>query len=150
MLTILVAIAVVVLLAVSDGWLWSQLAHRRRASRIRDREPMPPDVFYETFYEASGLPREVVLKMLDDLERITGIPRTLLRPEDRLWEGESLDESVFDSLYTVELVIELEKLEEEVGEQVELSSLDTVDRYIRTLGLLERQKMMNQRPRKEA
>lgn len=147
-------VALIILLAVGlvafGVWFVPWVGQQIRRRRVAQRPPMEPEAFYESFYAASGLPREVVLKMLEDLERVTGIPRTLLRPEDRLWEGESLDESVFDSLYTVELVIELEKLEEEIGEQVELSSLDTVDRYIRTLGLLERQKLMRQRPQKQA
>jgi hypothetical protein len=145
-LIILLAVGLVAFGVWFVPWVGQQIRRRR----VAQRPPMEPEAFHESFYAASGLPREVVLKMLEDLERVTGIPRTLLRPEDRLWEGESLDESVFDSLYTVELVIELEKLEEEIGEQVELSSLDTVDRYIRTLGLLERQKLMRQRPQKQA
>ncbi len=139
-------VLVAVPLAISGAWLWNLLAQRRRAASIRSRAPMPPEVFFDTYYQSSGLPREVVLKLLQDLERATGVPRILLRPEDRLWEGSVVDESVFDSLQTVELTMMLEELEEETGERLAVESIDTVDRYIRIVGLLERQRVMKQRP----
>lgn len=119
-------------------------------ARLPKREPMVPEVFYESFYAGSGLPKEVVLKLLEDLERLTEIPRTLLRPEDRLWEGEDVDSLSADSLQTVELMLQVEEIEEETGRRVEADTLDTVDQYIRSFGPLERQRMMKQGPRKQA
>ena len=134
-------VLVAVPLAISGAWLWNLLVQRRRAAGIRRREAMPPEVFFEAFYQASGLPREVVLKLLEDLERATGVPRTLLRPEDRLWEGSVVDESVFDSLQTVELETALQEISEHSGRRIEFAHLQTVDAYIRTLGPWEERRL---------
>jgi hypothetical protein len=127
-------VMVVVPLAISGAWLWNLVAQRRRTAGIRRRSPLSPEAFFATYYQNSGLPREVVFKLLEDLERATGVPRTLLRPEDRLWEGSVVDESLFDSLHTVVLETALQQISEQSGRRIELAQLETVDAYIRTLG----------------
>ncbi|HXE92039.1 MAG TPA: hypothetical protein VNK82_13865 [Terriglobales bacterium] len=127
-------VMVVVPLAISGAWLWNLVAQRRRTAGIRRRSPLSPEAFFATYYQSSGLPKEVVFKLLEDLERATGVPRTLLRPDDRLWEGSVVDESLFDSLHTVALETALQEISEQAGCRIELAQLETVDAYIRTLG----------------
>jgi hypothetical protein len=110
-------------------WLGQQLRRRR----VAQRPPLEPEAFYQAFYAASDLSCEAVVALLTDLERATGIPRTLLRPEDQLWEGTVVEESLFDSLHAIEVETMLEEISQYTGRRIHLAELQTVDAYIRAL-----------------
>lgn len=132
-----VRFAVFILLAlglVAFGvWFVPWLGQQIRRRRVAQRPPLEPEAFYERFYAASDLSREAVVSLLKDLERATGIPARLLRPEDRLWEGTVVEESLFDSLHAIEVETVLEEISQHTGRRIQLAALETVDAYIRTL-----------------
>ncbi len=100
---------------------------------MAQRPALEPEGFYERFYAASDLSREAVVSLLKDLERATGIPARLLRPDDRLWEGTVVEELLFDSLHAIEVETMLEEISQRTGRRVYLADLQTVDAYIRAL-----------------
>ena len=114
-------------------WFVPWLATQRRRRRVAQRPALEPETFYEMFYAASGLSREAVVSLLKDLERATGIPARLLRPDDQLWEGTVVEESLFDSLHAIEVETVLEEMSQHTGRRIYLADLQTVDAYIRAL-----------------
>ena len=128
-LTILLGVGLVAFGVWFIPWLGTQI-HRRRVAK---RPPLEPEAFYEMFYVDSGLAREAVVSLLKDLERATGIPARLLRPDDLLWEGTVVEESLFDSLHAIEVETMLEEISQHTGRRVHLAELETVDAYLRTL-----------------
>ncbi|MGH9509315.1 MAG: hypothetical protein ACRD2Q_00860 [Terriglobales bacterium] len=130
-----IALAILLLVGLVAFGVWFipwllQLIRRRRVSQ---RPPLEPEAFYQTFYAASDLSLEAVISLLKDLERATGIPAHLMRPEDRLWEGTVVEESLFDSLHAIEVETMLEEISQHTGRRIYLAELQTVDAYIRTL-----------------
>jgi len=128
-LAILVLIGIVAFGVWFIPWLTTQV-RRRQVSR---RPPLEPRAFYEAFYAGSDLPREAVTSLLRDLERATGIPARFLRPDDLLWEGTVVEESLFDSLHAIEVETMLEEISQHTGRRIYLAEMQTVDVYIRTL-----------------
>ncbi len=130
-------IALIILLAVGLSafgvWFIPWLATQIRRRRVAQRPPLDAEAFYASFYAASELPREAVVSLLKDLERATGIPARFLRPDDRLWEGTVVEESLFDSLHAIEVETMLEEVSQHTGRRIQLADLQTVDAYIRTL-----------------
>lgn len=120
-------------LAAFGVWFVPWLGQQIRRRRVSQRPPLEPDAFYERFYAASDLSREAVVSLLKDLERATGIPARFLRPDDRLWEGTVVEESLFDSLHAIEVETMLEEISQRTGRRVYLADLQTVDAYIRAL-----------------
>ena len=137
LLGFLVRIAGLILLTVGlvafGVWFVPWLGQQIRRRRVAQRPPLEPEAFYESFYAASGLSQEAVVSLLKDLERATGIPARFLRPDDRLWEGTVVEESLFDSLHAIEVETMLEEISQQTGRRLQLASLETVDAYIRTL-----------------
>ncbi len=127
------AILLVIGLVAFGVWFVPWLGTLIRRRRVTRRPPLEPEAFYRTFYAASELSLESVISLLGDLERATGIPRTLLRPEDLLWEGTVVEESLFDSLHAIEVETMLEEISQHTGCRIHLAELQTVDVYIRTL-----------------
>ncbi|MCI0354943.1 MAG: hypothetical protein L0099_07890 [Acidobacteria bacterium] len=129
----MLAILVVVGLVALGSWFVPWLGTQTRRRHVTKRPPLEPEAFYATFYTASGLSPEAVVSLLKDLERATGIPARFLRPEDRLWEGTVVEESLFDSLHAIEVETMLEEISEHTGCRIHLADLQTVDAYIRAL-----------------
>jgi len=112
---------------------------RRKINRFQDRGRITPDQFYDTFYSNSGLSRQTVLQLLDEVAESIRIPAGLLRPQDR-FEVELADEKWYWPDWGLDELSEnastrLKKLEA----AVEADKIKTVDDYIRTFGSLETQ-----------
>ncbi len=130
---IALAILLLVALVAFAVWFIPWLATQSRRRRVSHRPALEPEAFYQTFYAASDLSLESVISLLRDLERATGIPARFLRPEDRLWEGTVVEESLFDSLHAIEVETMLEEISQHTGRRIYLAEMQTVDVYIRTL-----------------
>ena len=130
---IALAILLVVGLTAFGVWFIPWLTQQIRRHRVAQRPPLEPEAFYAKFYAASDLSREAIVSLLKDLERATGIPARFLRPDDRLWEGTVVEESLFDSLHAIEVETMLEEISQHSGQRIHLADLQTVDAYIRTL-----------------
>jgi len=130
---IVLAILLVVGLVAFGVWFIPWLGQQIRRRHVSRRPPLEPEAFYATFYATSDLSREAVISLLRDLERATGIPARFLRPEDRLWEGTVVEESLFDSLHAIEVETMLEEISQHTGRRIYLAEMQTVDVYIRTL-----------------
>jgi hypothetical protein len=127
------AILLVVGLVAFGVWFIPWLATEVRRRQVAKRPSLEPEAFYQTFYSTSELSLESVISLLRDLERATGIPARFLRPEDKLWEGTVVEESLFDSLHAIEVETMLEEISQHTGRRIYLAELQTVDVYIRTL-----------------
>ena len=130
---IILAILLVVGLTAFGVWFVPWLGQQVRRWRVAQRPALEPEAFYDRFYAASDLSREAVVSLLKDLERATGIPARFLRPDDRLWEGTVVEESLFDSLHAIEVETMLEEISQHTGRRIHLADLQTVDSYIRAL-----------------
>ncbi len=137
---LLLLIVLVTALVAAGVWFVPWMGRRLKQRRVAQRPRLAPEDFFQSYYADSGLAREVVLLLLRDLERATGIPAGLLRPADHLWDGATLDESLYDSLQAIELETALDELRELTGRRLKVADLETVDVYIRTLGPLEQAK----------
>ncbi|MCG6553644.1 MAG: hypothetical protein L7F77_15070 [Candidatus Magnetominusculus sp. LBB02] len=51
--------------------------------RFQDRAELSPDEFYRRYYESSGLPKDQVIEILNEIAHALIIPAGLLRPCDR-------------------------------------------------------------------
>jgi hypothetical protein len=60
-----------------------RLVRSKRLSRLREREILPFDDFYATFYFGSGLDKNSVVAALKSVSETLGLPAGLLRPTDR-------------------------------------------------------------------
>ena len=98
---------------------------------------MSPGQFFEQFYADSGLPRELVLSLLDEIAAATEVPASILRPGDRFAEelapvkGYEFDDGL------VELKWIAERRERMLEVKLDLEEIRTVDDYIRTMAKLD-------------
>jgi len=122
-------------LAVLIGWLiWVQFRHipRLRREQFAVRVDLPDEEFFSRYYQADGLPRDLVCALRSDIASAFGVSMVKVRPEDRfdaefateqglLWlsgADESLDDAARASTVRV-------------GRQPALDEVETVDDYIR-------------------
>lgn len=134
--TLLLTLLFLVLFA-TGAYFHHRWLRQRKITRVSTRAPLGPDQFYEKYYASSGLPKRVVLQLLKEVANASDIPVPLLRPEDRFTvelapiKGWEFDDGL------VELSWLTEDREKRFAGKVDLSKIQTVDDYIRTIGQLE-------------
>ncbi len=100
---------------------------------------MSADEFYEKYYSKSGIPKPLVLELLQEIANAVEIPSQLLRPQDGfLIELADLrgEERMDGGL--AELTFAAQRRLKQAGANVDLSAIRTVDDYIHTMGSLLR------------
>lgn len=110
-------------------------SNRRVVSQLGNRKPMPPDEYYRAFFGEAGLPKEVVLKLLEQLGVALDVDPTLLRPDDRFKVelAPLMTSGLFDD-GGAELTWLAEEREKKYGVTIDLGKIETLDAYIMTLG----------------
>lgn len=91
-------------------WIYESRAKKRKfAAAFAGRDQLDEQMFYERYFQARGVPAEVVVKVRRILEDVLGADMSRLEAEDDLTRNLSFFFQ-FDSMADVELV---ERLEEE-------------------------------------
>ena len=107
---------------------------RQKIKRLGSRTMMSGSEFYERNYASAGLPRELVLELLDGLGNALEVPPGLLRPSDRfqvelapLKGWGAMDDRL--DLYDL-----MTRVEKKYDIKLRPSEIETVDHYIRSIG----------------
>lgn len=109
-----------------------------RRSRFSGRLPLDDDSFYERYYSTAGLRKEVVIQMRHEIETALRIPAQMLLPTDRfstelsVVQGWEYTDDGPDELYLLN-----RDRERRLGVHIPLTTLQTVDDYIRMVGEFE-------------
>src|SRR5438552_975804 len=99
-----------------------------RRSRFAGRPPLDDNSFYEQYYSASGLRKEIVVSMRHEIETALRIPPQVLLPTDRfstelsVVRGWEYTDDGPDELYLLN-----RDREKRLGVQIPLAKLQTVD-----------------------
>lgn len=107
-------------------------AKAKMVDRFAGRGTLEFDAFYDRFYKGS-LDKNLVKELLDHVARELSVPSTKLRPEDS-FERELKPERgwEFDSGRNM-LFVELGKLANAKGSQIDLATIRTLDDYIKAM-----------------
>ncbi|MGH9554460.1 MAG: acyl carrier protein [Terriglobales bacterium] len=107
----------------------------KKRTRLAHRRSLRPTEFYRSFYANSGIPREVVIRLVKEIAEATEFPEGLIRPEDRfskelapLRGWDYMDDG------SAELLGRIRRHEKELGITVDVETLRTVDDYMTTFG----------------
>lgn len=109
-----------------------------RRSRFAGRAPLDDDSFYDRYYSASGLRKEIVVSMRHEVGTAFRIPAQMILPTDRFStefsavRGWEYTDDGSDELYLLN-----RDREKRFGVPIPLAELKTVDDYIRTVGAFE-------------
>ena len=123
------------------GWVLSRSStyvDNIRRSRFAGRSPLDGSSFYERYYRTSGLSKEVVVSMRNEIGTALRIPTEMLLPTDRfstelsVVRGWEYSDDGPDELFLLN-----RDREKRLGVQIPVSELRTVDDYIRTVGAFE-------------
>ena len=137
----MVLIVILFILISVLGLAWAFLApryNRGKMARFGDRKPLESDDFYEKFYADSGLPRALVLELLQEVGDSVEIVPTLLRPQDRiLVELSDLKSLKPADGGLAEVTFAAQRRQKKLGVTVDITKIQTVDDYIRRFGALE-------------
>ncbi len=121
---IVVSVIVILLLVKYDG-------SKARKRRFLGRAELSPDEFYQQYYESSGLPKDKVIEILNNIAHVLEIPAKLLRPTDRFTEELKAEPGweYDDGLGILEW--ELDIILRRKGSKLQLSDIKNIDDYIR-------------------
>jgi acyl carrier protein len=93
-------------------WIYESKAKKKKfKAAFAGREPLDEQTFYERYFQARGVPADVVIKVRRILEDVLDADLSRLKAEDDLTKNLSFFFQ-YDSMADVELV---ERLEEEFG-----------------------------------
>ena len=95
------ALLVLVVILLAFACTWYSFRHERAFARtIRQRIDLSDDEFYERFYAAADIPREVPVKARTALGEVFDLPRERLRPDDDFALYDDVD--LADVIYRIE------------------------------------------------
>ncbi|MBF0556332.1 MAG: hypothetical protein HQK96_17585 [Nitrospirae bacterium] len=120
---VILIVLAVILIVIFNG-------DKARRRRFLGRAELSPDEFYQQYYETSGLPKDQVIEILNNIAYVLAIPAAQLRPTDRFTEelksepGWEFD----DGLGILEL--ELDHLFRKKG-LIQIPEIKNIDDYIR-------------------
>lgn len=136
-ITLLAAVAFIGIL----GWTIfrsSTYVDKVRGSRFAGRSPLDDNSFFERYYSASGLGKDIVFQLRHEIETALRIPAQMLLPTDRfstelsVVRGWEYTDGGLDELYLLN-----RDREKRLGVQIPLAELITADDYIRKVGGFE-------------
>ncbi|MBF0456893.1 MAG: hypothetical protein HQK99_03255 [Nitrospirae bacterium] len=127
----IIVCAILIVLAIILHKPLFNIAMAARAKRFSDRAELSPDEFYRQYYYSSGLPKDQVIEILNDISRALAIPAALIRPTDRFTE-----ELMFEPDWAFEseldcLAMDLDALSQERCPGYPMPDIKDVDEYIR-------------------
>lgn len=109
-----------------------------RTSRFAGRSPLDDNSFYDRYYSASGLRKDIVVQLRREIETALRIPANMILPTDRfstelsVVRGWEYADDGPDEVYLLN-----RDREKRLGAHIPLEELQTVDEYIRHVGALE-------------
>jgi len=135
-LAVLCGLAVVAAIALAIYWSLPSSMRKRKAARLGNRAEMPPQEFYSTFYAESGIPKPIVLELLEEIAESIEMPISLIRPTDSFErELSDLDDEMYDG-GMAEMNFRAHDRVQRHGVRLEPGQIKTVDEYIRFFGVL--------------
>ena len=107
---------------------------RQKIKRLANRTILSKDEFYDKYYSSTGLSRELVAELIEDVGKAIELPAGLLRPGDQFnaelaplkgwWVMD-------DRLDLYDLLIQLER---RYNVKLDDSSIETVDALVKAIG----------------
>ncbi len=133
-MTLIILLALFVLAVIAlIAWAPRHVLQKKQA-RFSNRPRLSGDLFYQEFYQSTGLPKLHVLKARDEMATALGIQEEVLRPSDRFLvelagekDWEYFDESA-DDLFFIN-----KDREKRLGIVIDLTKMVTLDDYIRAV-----------------
>ncbi|MBF0459681.1 MAG: hypothetical protein HQK99_17480 [Nitrospirae bacterium] len=112
--------------------IFNEDGDKARRKRFLGRDELSPDEFYRQYYDTSGLPKDQVLEILNNIADELCIPATLLRPTDRFTEELKAEPGwEFDDGLGI-LELELDALLRKKGMTL-MTNIINIDEYIRCI-----------------
>lgn len=104
---------------------------RQSLSALEKREALSDDEIYRRFYAASGLSKAVVIDVWHEVARVLRVPAERLQPTDRF--GKDIGVHWITSEELDALGVVAQERAKRQGLTVDLSSIETVDDYVKRL-----------------
>jgi hypothetical protein len=111
---------------------------KTRRSRFKDRQPLDDELFYERYYNSSGLKKDIVISLRHELASAFNIDASKVLATDRFQKELSVVrgwEYIDDA--PDELFLLNRDREKRLGVTIPLVSFQTADDYIRTIARYE-------------
>ena len=113
------------------GWVSRGFFHGKELSRLNQRASLGNDELYSQYYATSGLSKDSILEIWNEIATTLELPPEKLRPSDRFGDDIGLYFMTSDHLDTL---AELgEKRARTRGINVQFENLATVDDFIKAL-----------------
>jgi hypothetical protein len=109
---------------------------KQKAILLSDRESLSHDEIFGRFYSSSGLSREVVMQLWEEVATALGYDASRIRPTDRF--GVELKEFRFMDGEVDDLSAIAHERVRRHGLSIDLSTVATVDDYVRTFARIDR------------
>ncbi|NQT82300.1 hypothetical protein HQ563_04715 [bacterium] len=121
----------IVIIALLFATISPRLVRAKRLSRLRAREGLLSDDFYEKFYSSSGLDRQSVAAAVKHVSDTLRLPGELLRPSDHFDKEYKPPAGFEQDDEIVDLGWDLNEMYRKRGMAVDEAPIDTLDDYIR-------------------
>lgn len=128
---------IVGLIGVSIVIWYFNTAYRKKIARFATRENMSTENIYEKYFADSGIPKDIVIQLWNELAFIIELPKEKLRPSDRFLY-ELAPEKGFDFDDPMNgFHMYLKKKLQMLGHKSDISTINTVNDYIHIFGTLQ-------------
>lgn len=126
----IIASSIIVVLAIILNALYGKTSSAR-ARRFHDRTELCPNVFYQQYFESSGLAKDQVIEILNNIAYQLEVPAGLLHPTDRFSKELKTDPfNEWDDGIGF-LGLELDNLIQKEVSKIKPSDINNIDDYIR-------------------
>jgi hypothetical protein len=135
-IVILTAVFALALVAVFV-WLWNFIPHKEKLKRLTNREELTTDEIYSHFFAGKNLPKELVLKLWNEVADSLHLPKGKLRPTDRFdkelapVKGWEYDDDIAEVTWAAQHRLK------KIGTTFDLSKIQTLGDYVEFFGRLQ-------------
>jgi hypothetical protein len=125
----------VICLFLGFGWAFQLLWHRSEIGRLNVRNSLGINDLYARYYATSGLSEESVAEVWREIAMTLKVPPEKLRPSDKF--GEDIGTFVHMNVELDNLSDKAAERARQLGIDVQLGKIATIDDYVRTLARRE-------------